>query len=175
MTENMNRIVIRGTPRIVSMKKMQNAFTTGRLDLRPRANSTPIGKERTIPPIASRKVMINPPHEVVLTADRKSLVSNPASRIKIGTGVSNQRINITLGFNVLRPPIILPASKTRILTPKNKRIEREKAGWSTGKIAIKPMTPAEIKLTDLTKPPHFPQLIPSSRMKISNPRPTRQS
>ena len=63
----MNKIVTRGTPRTTSMNKIENSLTTGREERRPSASSTPMGKDSTMPPTESSRVISSPPHTVVST------------------------------------------------------------------------------------------------------------
>src|SRR5512143_1395334 len=82
MTENMNKIVTNGTPRTTSIKKIENILTTGRDERLPNASSTPIGKDSTIPPTESSKVISNPPHAVVGTLGSRLELLNPGKSTK---------------------------------------------------------------------------------------------
>ena len=60
--EAMNRIVIKGTARINSIKSVENSFITFKSDCLPSASKTPIGKDTMIPTDAIIRVSNNPPH-----------------------------------------------------------------------------------------------------------------
>ena len=49
MLDAINKTVISGTPRQISIKIVHKIETTGSFDLLPRANITPIGRDNTIP------------------------------------------------------------------------------------------------------------------------------
>jgi hypothetical protein len=67
ITDAMNKTVISGTPRHSSMKAIQIARTIGMLDRRPRASTTPIGSEATMPMPPITRVRNSPPHSGVST------------------------------------------------------------------------------------------------------------
>ncbi len=77
MMEAMNRIVTSGTPRTISMYKMQKPFTTGSELWRPKASATPMGNDATMPMMAKRTVKSNPPHSPVSTVGRKLVPGIP--------------------------------------------------------------------------------------------------
>jgi type II secretory pathway component GspD/PulD (secretin) len=104
MIENIKRIVIRGTPRIVSMKIVEKTLTTGSDDRLPNAKANPIGKERIMPPAESIIVTSKPPHNVVATLGIILLLDNPARRIRETTGTIAQPIVIALALTAgIRP------------------------------------------------------------------------
>jgi hypothetical protein len=94
MIENMNKIVISGTPRMASIKTVEKALTTGKDERLPKARVTPMGKESRIPPIESRKVTNKPPHKVVATSGITVLPSKPESNRMVNIGASVQPIII---------------------------------------------------------------------------------
>jgi len=105
MMENIKRIVTSGTPRITSMKMVENPLNTGRSERRPKAKATPKGKESNIPPAASKKVTNNPPQRVVGTFGISSLFSIPANRTTAQMGMRSQPTTITLALTAFIRPM----------------------------------------------------------------------
>jgi hypothetical protein len=67
MTEAMNRMLIRGTPRIISMKMMAITRMAGSFEERARASTTPKGNPKASPTAESRNESGRPLHCVVGT------------------------------------------------------------------------------------------------------------
>ena len=86
----MNSTMMKGTPRTISMKPVQIAFTIGSFDLRPSASNTPSGSENTMPTSDTSSVTRTPPHRSVVTTGRPSQ-SDPRSSTKdrIGKATKN--------------------------------------------------------------------------------------
>ena len=72
ITLAMNRTVISGTPRTISMKITARIFTAGMDERRPSASRMPSGSETTIPTLATTTVISMPPQREVST------ISNPS-------------------------------------------------------------------------------------------------
>ena len=67
MTADINNTVIKGTPLQNSMKEREEYFTTGKLDLLPRANIMPNGKQKIKEKKDTIKVKDKPPQAPVST------------------------------------------------------------------------------------------------------------
>ena len=67
MVEATNSSVIRGTPRMNSMKLTQAHRMTTSLDCLPRASRMPIGSEKAMPVTPMTRVSMNPPNWSVAT------------------------------------------------------------------------------------------------------------
>ena len=81
----MNKTVMNGTPRTNSMKMTLAVLTTGSGERRPRARSTPSGKEKAIPTTAVNSETKMPPHSPVSTIGRPSR-DEPRKRMKARIG-----------------------------------------------------------------------------------------
>jgi hypothetical protein len=101
--EKRNKILIRGTPRIVSMNIVQITRMIGREERLPRANITPNGNDRVIPPIARNKVTNNPPHRLSDTISSNPRNDVPCNRTRLRNSENNQVINIRRGVILLNP------------------------------------------------------------------------
>src|ERR1700716_131461 len=62
ITLAMNRTVISGTPRTISMNPTERNFTAGMRERRPSASRMPSGSETTMPTLATPTVTRMPPH-----------------------------------------------------------------------------------------------------------------
>jgi hypothetical protein len=76
-----NKTVIKGTPLQISIKIVDSRETTGSLDLLPKANMTPMGKDKTIPTPAITSVRNSPPHKRVSTVSKPKPPENIITQI----------------------------------------------------------------------------------------------
>jgi hypothetical protein len=70
ITADINKTVIKGTPLQNSMKESEEYLTTGKLDLLPRANIIPKGKQKIKEKKDTMKVKDKPPQAPVSTHTR---------------------------------------------------------------------------------------------------------
>ena len=78
---DMNRRVMSGTPRMISMNPTQKYFRNGSLLRRPSARAIPMGMEHTIPMTASSRFRVSPPRSCVGTGSSPGMYDDPITRI----------------------------------------------------------------------------------------------
>ena len=106
--EAINKTVMSGTPLQISIKIVHKSETTGSLDLLPKANITPIGRDNTIPTPAITSVKNKPPHKRVSTASSPRPPDNITTQM-IGKIISRKapthRVCFKLGIRRYTPDI----------------------------------------------------------------------
>jgi hypothetical protein len=142
INENKNKMLISGTPRIASMNMVQIPLIIGSEDLLPKANITPIGKDKVIPPIAKRRVTINPPQRLRGTISNIPRKGVPYRSIPVNKNDTNQAIKTTRGVILRRSPTKYPMAIIPMLAIKAALVAIDNVGMGYGQRANTSRNPA---------------------------------